>query len=130
MLDTNICTYIAKQHPIAVAERFERLAFGTVGMSLISFGELRYGAEKSARREEALNTLGRLAELIPVIEPDAAVREAYGALRALLEHAGTPIGNNDLWIAAHALGLGVKLVSNNIREFERVPKLVLENWAA
>ena len=99
-------------------------------MSPIAFGELRYGAEKSARREEALTSLWRLVELIPVIEPDAAVGEAYGGLRALLECAGTPIGNNDLWIAAHALCLGVKLVSNNIREFERVPKLVLENWAA
>jgi tRNA(fMet)-specific endonuclease VapC len=57
------------------------------------------------------------------------VGEAYGALRASLERAGTPIGNNDLWIAAHALGLGVTLVSNNTREFERVPNLKLENWA-
>ena len=129
LLDTNICIYIAKQHPPAVAERFARLAVGTVGMSLITFGELRYGAEKTLRREEALTTLGRLVELIPVIEADAAVGEAYGALRAQLERAGTPIGNNDLWLAAHALGLDLTLVSNNLREFERVPKLVMENWA-
>ena len=129
LLDTNICIYIAKQRPPAVAERFMRLAVGTVGMSLITFGELRYGAEKSVHRDEVLVTLIRLTELIPVAEPDAAVGEAYGALRAHLERAGTPIGNNDLWIAAHALSLGITLISNNTREFERVENLKLENWA-
>ena len=129
LLDTNICIYIAKQRPPAVAKRFEGLAAGTVGMSLITFGELRFGAEKSARRDEAVATLARLNELIPVIAPAAAVGEAYGELRAHVERAGTPIGNNDLWIAAHAVSLGVTLVSNNTREFGRVPKLALENWA-
>jgi len=129
LLDTNICIYIAKRHPAAVARRFADLAAGTVGMSLITFGELRFGAEKSARRDEALSTLARLTELIPVIEPAATVGEAYGELRAHVERAGTPIGNNDLWIAAHAVSLGVTLVSNNTREFERVPNLALENWA-
>jgi tRNA(fMet)-specific endonuclease VapC len=129
LLDTNICIYIAKQRPPAVAKRFGRLAAGTVGMSLIAFGELRYGAEKSAQRDEALTTLERLVELIPVIEPTAAVGKAYGTLRAQLERAGTPIGNNDLWIAAHALGLDVTLVTNNTREFARVSKLKLQNWA-
>ena len=129
LLDTNICIYIAKQRPPAVARRFAGLAAGTVGMSLITFGELCFGAEKSARRDEALATLVRLNELIPVIEPAAAVGETYGMLRAHTARAGTPIGNNDLWIAAHALSLGVILVSNNTREFERVPNLALENWA-
>ena len=129
LLDTNICIYIAKQHPPAVARRFAGLAAGTVGMSLITFGELCFGAEKSARRDAALATLTRLNELIPVIEPAAAVGETYGMLRAHVSRTGTPIGNNDLWIAAHALSLGVILVSNNTREFERVPNLALENWA-
>ena len=128
LLDTNICIYIAKQRPPSVAKRFAKLAAGSVGMSLITFGELRYGAEKSHQRMQALDTLSRLEELIPVITPDDAVGERYGALRAHLERAGTPIGNNDLWIAAHALSLGVTLISNNTREFERVPKLKLHNW--
>ncbi|MDD5240977.1 MAG: type II toxin-antitoxin system VapC family toxin [Sulfuricella sp.] len=128
LLDTNICIYIAKQRPPAVAKRFARLAAGTVGMSLITFGELRYGAEKSQQRVSALETLERLQALIPVISPDDAVGEAYGSIRAHLDRAGTPIGNNDLWIAAHALRLGVTLVSNNTREFARVPKLKLDNW--
>lgn len=129
LLDTNICIYIARHRPPAVAKRFARLAPGMVGMSLVTFGELRFGAEKSSRRDEALATLDRLMETIPVLEPGAGVGAAYGALRAHLERAGTPIGNNDLWIAAHALDLGVTLVSNNLREFERVPRLKLQNWA-
>lgn len=128
LLDTNICIYIARQRPPEVAKRFARLAVGSVGMSLITFGELRYGAEKSVRRSDALTALDKLAELIPVLGPDPAVGATYGRLRAHLERLGTPIGNNDLWIAAHALTLGVSLVSNNMREFERVPKLKLQNW--
>lgn len=128
LLDTNICIYIAKQRPPAVARRFARLAVGTVGMSLVTYGELRYGAEKSARGAEAMATLAQLVELIPVLEPSVAVGESYGTLRAQLERLGAPIGNNDLWIAAHALALGVTLVSNNTREFARVPKLKLQNW--
>ena len=69
-----------------------------------------------------------LVALIPVVALDEYVGETYGVLRARLEGAGKPIGNNDLWIAAHALALGVTLVSNNTREFERVPKLKLANW--
>jgi tRNA(fMet)-specific endonuclease VapC len=130
LLDTNICIYIAKQRPPEVARRFARLSPGTVGMSLITYGELRYGAEKSARRPEALDNLGKLAELIPVLTPEPVVGETYGSLRAHLERLGTPLGNNDLWIAAHALALGVSLVSNNIREFKRVPKLKLQNWVS
>ena len=129
LLDTNICIYIAKHHPPKVAQRFAQLSPGTVGMSVITFGELRYGAEKSKHRDEALATLIRLNELIPVIELNADVGAAYGSIRLHLERAGSPIGNNDLWIAAHAHSLGVTLVSNNMREFERVPNLALENWA-
>ena len=128
LLDTNICIYIAKQRPPSVAKRFAKLAAGSVGMSLITFGELRYGAEKSNQRAQAIDTLSRLVELIPVLTPDETVGEHYGQIRAHLEGVGTPIGNNDLWIAAHALSLRVPLVSNNTREFERVPKLKLENW--
>ena len=130
LLDTNICIYIAKQRPPSVAQRIAKLPAGSVAMSLITFGELRYGAEKSRQRGEALATLESLQALIPVIAPDDAVGASYGAIRAQLERAGTPIGNNDLWIAAHALALGVTLVSNNTREFERIPKLRLANWVA
>ncbi len=128
LLDTNICIYIAKNRPPSVARRFSRLEVGSVGMSVITYGELRFGAEKSALRERALEALGQLTDLIPVIAPAVAVGTHYGALRAHLERAGTPIGNNDLWIAAHAQSLGVTLVTNNTREFERVTGLKVKNW--
>jgi len=89
---------------------------------------LCFGAGKSTLREQALETISSLVALIPVVALDERVGETYGVLRARLESAGKPIGNNDLWIAAHALALGVTLVSNNTREFERVPKLRLANW--
>jgi tRNA(fMet)-specific endonuclease VapC len=129
LLDTNICIYIAKQRPSKLAERFASLESGTVAMSLITFGELRFGAEKSVRRDETLAILERLTEQIPVLAPGPAVGETYGLLRATLEKSGTPIGNNDLWIAAHALSLDLTLVSNNLKEFARIPNLKLENWA-
>lgn len=129
LLDTNICIYIAKQRPQAVARRFEQLPFGSTGMSLVTYGELRFGAEKSRHREAAIDAVEQFASLVPPIPLDAAVGRAYGDLRAWLQREGTPIGNNDLWIAAHALALGVTLVSHNTREFERVPKLDLQNWA-
>ena len=128
LLDTNICIYVAKQRPPNVAKRLAELTPGSVGMSLITYGELCFGAEKSQQRDAALATLHRLAELIPVVPLEAGASEAYGSLRAQLQRNGTPIGNNDLWIAAHALTLNLTLVSNNTREFERVPTLKLENW--
>ncbi|WP_415035890.1 type II toxin-antitoxin system VapC family toxin [Azonexus sp.] len=130
LLDTNICIYIAKTRPPSVAKRFALLAPQTVKMSLITYGELCFGAEKSSQREAALGKLARLVEWIPVLPLDAAVGEAYGSLRRQLQSAGTLIGNNDLWIAAHALALGMTLVSNNVREFQRVPGLHLENWVS
>jgi tRNA(fMet)-specific endonuclease VapC len=130
LLDTNICIYIAKQRPPGVARRFASLDVGEVGMSLVTYGELRFGAEKSSQRDMALETLERLTRIIPITLPDERAGEVYGALRAHLERAGTPIGNNDLWIAAQALALDVTLVSNNCREFERVPGIRLENWAS
>lgn len=130
LLDTNICIYIARQRPPSVAQRLARLKPGEVGMSLVTYGELRYGAEKSRLRDEALETLSRLAERIEVLPMDATVATHYGKVRADLERAGTPIGNNDLWIAAHALALDTTLVTHNTREFERIASLRLEDWAA
>jgi len=128
LLDTNICIYIAKQRPPSVAQRLASLAGGSVAMSVITFGELRYGAQKSQQREAALANLDKLHSLIPVITLNDLVGARYGEIRAQLERAGTPIGNNDLWIAAHALVLDVTLVTNNTREFERLPQLRLANW--
>jgi tRNA(fMet)-specific endonuclease VapC len=129
LLDTNICIYIAKQKPLEVLARFRRLRYGDVGMSVITHLELVYGAWKSHYREANLQSLQSLERLIPVLPLDANVSHHYGQLRAELESKGAPIGAYDLLIAAHALALGLTLVTNNVREFRRVPQLSIENWA-
>ena len=98
-------------------------------MSVITYGELRYGIEKKAVGSDALRRLEDLARLIrpAPLPPEAAI--AYGAIRASLASRGETIGGNDLWIAAHAIVAGLVLVSNNEREFRRVPGLKLQNWA-
>ncbi len=128
LLDTNICIYIAKQRPVTVMDRFCDLQVGDLGMSIITHGELCFGAEKSRDSERAFEVLGRLTELIPVLSFPETAAQIYGVVRAALEKRGQPIGANDLWIAAHAVSAGLTLVSNNCREFKRVPGLKLENW--
>jgi len=128
LLDTNICIYIAKHHPLQVRKRFEQLQTGEVGMSFITHAELMFGAEKSQYRNKTIEKLNRLIEIIPVVLPEPEIATHYGEIRAFLEQSGKPIGANDLWIAAHARSLGTILVSNNTKEFERVPELKLENW--
>lgn len=108
--------------------RSARLRPAEVAISCVAFGELRYGAEKSARREASIAGLDQLAKRISVLPIDASVSAEYGRVRAVLEAAGKPLGNNDLWIAAHALAANLILVTNNQREFVRVPGLQLENW--
>jgi tRNA(fMet)-specific endonuclease VapC len=128
LLDTDIVIYLVHRRSASVAARFARLRPVEVGISCVSFGELRYGAEKSAKRDASLAVLKRLTERIAVLPVDATVSAEYGRIRAKLEAAGTPLGNNDLWIAAHALAANLVLVSNNAREFARVPGLSVENW--
>lgn len=128
VLDTNICIYIIKQQPISVLKKFEGLPLGSVSMSIITYGELEYGALRSNNSEKALGVLAELIHYIPVLPIEQEVARHYADIRANLTAKGTPIGNNDLWIAAHTRALGHTLVSNNIKEFERVENLVLENW--
>lgn len=129
LLDTNICIYIAKQKPLSVMKKFEELEVGQIAMSIITYGELLYGAKKSHHPEQAHEKLVELATLIPALPLKSDVAEHYGEIRAGLEKKGTPIGNNDLWIAAHARALEVILVTNNIKEFKRISHLRIENWA-
>jgi tRNA(fMet)-specific endonuclease VapC len=128
MLDTNICIYIIKQKPKSVLQHFEQLQVGSVCMSLVTYAELEYGALKSNNSRKALDILEEFSNYIPVLSIEADVAKHYGGIRANLESKGTPIGNNDLWIAAHARSLGHTLVSNNVKEFKRVEGLDLENW--
>ena len=128
LLDTNICIYIAKGHPLAVRHRFEQYTLQELAMSTITVGELRIGAEKSQARTRALDTLAQLVQMIQPCALPMAAAEHYGAIRATLQQQGQPIGNNDLWLAAHALAEDWVLVTNNTREFARVPGLRVENW--
>ncbi len=130
LLDTNICIYIAKHNPPAVRERFARHAASELAMSVVTLGELRFGAEKSQARERALAAISQLASVIQVATLPESAGEHYGQIRAELQRLGQSIGNNDLWLAAHARAEGWILVTNNEREFRRVAGLQVENWVA
>ena len=130
MLDTNMCIYLRQNRPPEVTTRFRQMRHGDAVLSVITYGELLYGAERSQHRTRALESLARLVSLLPVFPlPEEAV-SAYGEIRATLEKRGEMIGGNDLWIAAHAKSTGLTLVTNNEREFKRVPGLKLQNWAS
>ena len=126
LLDSDTCIYIAKHRPAEVRARFARLKPGDAVMSVITFGELCYGASKSAQSEAAMSRLQQFAELVPPLEVDAHTAEVYGELRAALKRS--PIGGNDLWIAAQAVARRLTLVTNNVREFSRIQPLKHENW--
>jgi len=130
LLDTNICIYIRRDRPKGVLRHFESLREGEAALSVITFGELLYGAAKSQQGELALEKLIALTAIIPVLPLPAAASDSYGRIRAELERTGRMIGNNDLWIAAHARAEGLTLVTNNEREFRRVRGLRIQNWAA
>ena len=129
LLDTNVCIYIQRQRPPAVLERFRKLKSGEAVISVITWGELMYGAEKSRQRDKVRALLEELATMLPVMPLPETAGQSYGAIRAALEAKGQPIGNNDLWIAAHAKAAGLIVVTNNEREFKRVPGLQVRNWA-
>jgi len=128
LLDTNICIYIANKRPPSVLNKFRLLKIGEVGMSIITYGELLYGAQKSSLPEKSHVILQELTNIISPLPMPNDVAKYYGEIRATLEKQGKIIGNNDLWIAAHALTLGLTLVTNNEKEFSRVHHLNIENW--
>ena len=129
LLDTNICIYVRQDRQAHITKRFMALTPGEAAISVITFGELSYGAEKSHRRDEALSGLENLLQFLPVLSLPKDGGHAYGVVRAGLERQGMSISGNNLWIAAHALSVGLVLVTNNEREFRRVPELAIENWA-
>jgi len=130
MLDTNMCIYLRQDRPPEVTKRFRQMQHGDAVLSVITYGELLYGAERSQQRKRALESLARLVSLLPVLPLSEEAASAHGEIRATLEKRGEMIGGNDLWIAAHAKSAGLTLVTNNEREFKRVPGLKLQNWAS
>ena len=129
LLDTNICIYIINAKPPAVLERFRQYRMGDIGLCSVVAAELAFGVAKSAsaRNRQALEMF--LAPLI-ILPFDTAAVWVYGDLRADLERRGTRIGSLDTMIAAHALSQQALLITNNIREFSKVPDLQLDNWVA
>ena len=129
MLDTNICIYIIKNKPKKVIMELKRHKPSEICVSAITYSELAYGVEKSMAVEKNRLALALLFSNIEVLDFDTKAAIHYGKIRAYLEKQGTPIGPLDMMIAAHAMSLGYTVVTNNIKEFERVPDLKLENWA-
>jgi tRNA(fMet)-specific endonuclease VapC len=128
MLDTNACIALIKRKPAAAIRRFTSLLPGDVGLSSITLAELRYGVAKSAVVEKNAEALAEFLVPLEIADFGTAAAEAYGHIRAGLEKAGTPIGPLDTQIGAHAVSLGAVLVTNNVREFRRIPGLKVEDW--
>ena len=129
LLDTNIVIYVIKRRPVVVLDLFNRHA-GRMGISTITLAELIHGAEKSSRVDSNMAVVEDFVSRLEVLPYTFKAAQHYGTIRAALEREGTPIGVNDLHIAAHARSEGLVLVTNNLSEFARVPALQTENWHA
>ncbi|KJV49316.1 plasmid maintenance protein [Pantoea sp. BL1] len=127
MLDTNIVIYVIKRRPIEVLERFNANV-GRMVISSITLAELVHSAEKSAFPERNLRIVEDFISRLDVLSYDQKAAFHYGSIRAELEKKGTPIGLNDLHIAAHARSEALTLITNNLREFSRVNGLISDNW--
>lgn len=129
MLDTNICIYVMKEKPEAVLRRFQQELNAGLCISSITLAELEYGMKHSSNPIKNEQALLRFLVPLSILPFGATAAFEYGDIRDYLQKQGTPIGPLDMLIAAHARSEGMILVTNNIREFERVPNLELENWA-
>lgn len=128
MLDTNTCIYIIKHHPPEVKKRLRKIPVGDVVVSSIVVAELCYGVTQSQRTKDNQAALDDFLEYLLVLDWPAEAAVPYGEGRTHLKKKGTPIGAMDLLIAAHAIAENAILVTDNITEFRRVPKLKVENW--
>lgn len=129
MLDTNICSYILKNHPAAVKQKFEEVGAGNICISTIVLAELYYGAARHPKGVVIRREIDDFVSRLVVIPWDEIAADHYGAIRASLEMAGTPVGAMDMLIAAHARSCNATLVTNNQREFGRIKGLTSLNWA-
>ena len=128
LLDTNTCIYIIKRSSERLMLRFKRLRVGDVGVSAITACELQFGVSHSSQPEKNQRALTEFLGPLEILDFPATASAVYGEIRARLQWAGTPIGSYDLLIAAHAVHGDLTLVTNNVREFSRVPDLRIENW--
>lgn len=129
MLDTNILIYLMKNRPLAVAERVAKLtAQDQLVMSFVTYAELLKGANGSNNPQQALAKIAQIIQRITVLYPDHKTCEFYGVWSNKLRQQGTPIGNNELWIACHALACNAVLVTHNVKEFKRIESLNWQDW--
>ena len=129
MLDTNICIYAIKNRPEIVLQRLKENMQNGLCISAITLAEMQHGVEKSAQPEKNAAALMRFVSILQVLPFDDGAAVEYGKVCAHLQRRGTPIGPMDTLLAAHAKAEGLTIVTNNVREFERVPGLKIENWA-
>jgi tRNA(fMet)-specific endonuclease VapC len=129
MLDTDISSYIMKRNSPTVLQKLQTVAMADLAISVITKGELMFGVEVSPKKPQARLALEAYLKHVEVLDFPSEAAQHYAEIRTALKLAGKMIGANDLLIAAHARFLGLTLVTNNTREFGRVPGLVLENWA-
>lgn len=127
LLDTNIVIYVIKRRPIEVLSKFNENA-SHMAISAVTLAELIYGAEKSTQSAANLSVVEDFCSRLEVLPYGAKAAQHSGSIRSALEVKGKPIGVNDLHIAAHARSEGLTLVTNNIKEFDRVSGLLIENW--
>lgn len=130
MLDTNICIYLIKQKPQKVLKHFLAHVVGDIGISSVTLAELWYGVAKSQYIEKNRQALDEFILPLEIGDFDDKAAEIYGKVRASLEKEGKPIGSMDMLIGAHALSLGVTLVTNNAREFKQIKSLKTADWSA
>lgn len=128
MLDTNICIALIRQKSPQLIARLKNFTPGEVGVSSITIAELAHGAQKSNQVERNMAALEQFLLPLEIADFDQQDSIVYGAIRAFLEREGNLIGSMDMLIGAHALSLGVTLVTNNVREFNRIPHLKIEDW--
>jgi len=128
MLDTNMCIYIIKKRPLGLLEKFNSIPRNRLCISVVTYAELQYGIERSSSKKMNQTIIHDFVSHLAVLSWDMEAARQYGKIRSNLEKGGTPIGNMDLLIAAHALSQKCTIVSNNLREFKRVKNLKCENW--
>jgi len=129
MLDTNICIYYINKKPPHIMENIHKHMLDGICISAITLAELEHGVAKSKYPEQNSDKLAQFLSIFDVLSFDGEAATAYGIIQADLQRKGTPIGPMDALIAAHATATGLTLITNNMREFERVSGLTLENWA-
>ena len=129
MLDTNICIYIIRQKPAKTLNHFNACKVGDIGISAITLAELQYGVSKSRHLQKNQHALNDFVLPLEIVDFNDEAAHAYGEIRSSLEKQGTPIGSLDTLIGAHALSLGVTLVTNNTKEFKRIKSLSIADWS-